>query len=165
MSRITKEISKQVALKLLEKKKESLIFFKKKLDDYFTLLVESKTPKDVLSVFENNRNYFKTQDNFYVKYNGSNYCFLDTNRLLPCDRNKCFEFTQKEIEKLLALKQRYDDASEEYSSSLLKIEIALINLKTYNNVFKELPEAYPFLPQKMSDKLAVNIQDIRELLK
>jgi len=165
MSRITEEIAKEIAEKLTEKKKEEIkkteLELRSKLEDFIYL----KLPKDVVDLFKKQPNYFNTKSCFRVSGFGLNYEYLYTNNEVPYVNNNSFEPSEEQAKILLKLNNKVTDLKKKKSELFRNIENVLYSLRTYTKVIAEFPEAEPFLPKTITNKLSLNVSDIRQQLK
>jgi len=164
MSRITKEIAREVAEKLTVKTLKQIqnLDLKQKhlLQDYLIELI----PKDVMAVFVTRSNYFKTNSSFRICGNGFDYRYLNTLKPIPFGSDS-FEPTIEQAKELNKILNEKDALKIKYQKLTKDIENLLYSLRTYAKVNIEFPEATPYLPVSLNNKLMVNISDIRNELK
>lgn len=164
MSRITKEIASHVAIKLLESKKKEIDECSLKLSQTLESYVLKRIPKKLLEYNKEFPEYTKKRSNFQLHGNGFNYCYISTTKEFPAI-TQCFNPTAEEAKTLLELKNKKENLNENYNQLKTKIENALYSLRTYAKVAVEFPEAVDFLPKSITDKVALNIIDIRKQIK
>jgi hypothetical protein len=164
MSRITKEIAREVAEKLTAKKLKEIQNLDLKQKTILHEFITEKIPKDVMSVYLVRPNYFKTYSSFSVCGNGFDYKHLSTLNYLPFFGGS-FEPSQEQAKKLNEVLNEKDNLKVKYFKLVKEIETLLYSLRTYSKVNLEFPEATPFLPENICNKLMVNISDIRSELK
>ncbi len=163
MTRITKEIAQEVAVRMTEKKKNEIESLHKKLKDTVHKYVEKQIPKDVLSCFKKNKGYFHTRTSFQFIGNEFNYESYSCNSELPYSKYQMAPDVEA-AKAILQIKHEMDKKNTERNSLKNEIEVALYNLKTYNAVEAEFPEAFKLLPKRITQALTVNIKSIREKL-
>jgi len=163
MTRITKEIAQEVATRMTEKKKMEIDVLDKKLKDCVHKYVLKQIPKSVLACFKNNKGYFNTRSSFQFVGNGFNFESYYVNSDLPYNKYQLSPDVET-AKAILQIKHEKDKKNVERNSLRSEIEIALYNLKTYNAVEKEFPEAFKLLPKRITQALTINIKSIREKL-
>lgn len=165
MSRITKEIAKEVAIKMTSKKYEVIKPLQNELSSNLETFVKRRIPKVVLELYSKYPKYFEATSSFRMVGNGFNHGYLHTKKNVPFGSNDVFEPTAEEAKILLKLVNEITDLLQEKKDLIREVEITLYNLRTYVKINSEFPEATPFLPKNISNKLIVNINDIRNKLK
>ena len=162
MSRITKQIALTVANQLVLPKRQELKTEENKLSEIVTEVYRAKIPIDILMLFETKRKYFKTKNYLKINGNGFNFTPFSMVGLLP-DNNDiyCSEFSVKECDKIHRQFNIVEDCKKEIDKLRFDIQTAIFNLRTYNNVEKEFPEAFKLLPIRQTTALVVNLKDIR----
>lgn len=165
MSRITKEIAKEVALSLTKLKKEEISKLNEKISSRLEDIILSKIPDEVKKCFSKNKKFFNTRSGFQLSGNGFDYQHFNTINSIPYGNNSSYTPTELEANELLPMINKVQDLKVNYNKLLLEVESLLYNLRTYSKVVIEFPEAEPFLPKTMSNKLMININDIRDKLK
>jgi len=166
MSRISNDLAGQIAVKLTEK---SRIAVKKLHEEYqaiATELYEDQIPNEVKEVFKKHPDWFYTRQSLYFTGQGFNYERVIPTRHIICNNgtDAHLKLTGAIASKLMTAKRKWEKAEKEYK--LLKDESkqALLTLKTFNNIRKELPEAAPMLPPPMSNALVVNFNSLKSRL-
>lgn len=165
MSRITKEIAKEVAQKLTEKKREQIKKTDLELRSKLESMIYKRLPKDVVELFKKHPKYFNTKSCFRVSGNGLNYEYLYTNNEIPYTENSSFDPSPEEAKELIKLNNKVTDLKNKKNELFREIENLLYSLRTYSKVIAEFPEAEPFLPKTITNKLTINVSDIRQQLK
>jgi hypothetical protein len=74
------------------------------------------------------------------------------------------ELSDAEAKKAKELQNHYEKLKDDYKALFKETETALINLRTFKNVEKELPEATPYLPA-MGLTVIVDTTELRKKLK
>lgn len=164
MSRVTKEIAREVAEKLLTLKCEEVKKLDLKIKEMLEGYILKKLPKEVLELSKKYPTYLNSSNDFSVSGNGFSYQHLNTINKLPCS-NTSYEPTPEEAKDLLIVVNKKEDLRQSYFKLIRDIESLLYSLRTYNRVITEFPEAVKFLPNNVSDKLMVNVLEIRNQLK
>jgi len=162
MSRITKAIASDVAKQLVKNQRKELEDLKSKRSEFVTSLYEKIIPEDVLMVFKTNRSYINFQSSIRIVGCGFNhYNNYILTKELPYNGNY-LEVDDTDGDIIKSLDAEIDDSRNKIKELSHSIEIALFNLRTYNNVEKEFPEAFKLLPkQSVNTALAINLKDIR----
>lgn len=161
MSRITKAISEDVAKQLLSSKLEEIGVLKKELKAKGTEIKLRTIPKDVLKAYNSNKSYFRTTNSEYANGVGLDRWFSISFETLPCN-SQAIQLTDEEAEFLLILTDKISDKTKEYKNLKIQIETALFNLRTYNNVEKEFPEAFKLLPKlSVNTSLMIDVKKLR----
>lgn len=164
MSRVTKQIAESVAIELTKKNALEIKELKADLDNKFTEIYLKTVPKEVLQLFEKYPDYVETRSSMQMSGNGFQYQSLSLNKSFPA-KNHVFLPNEKDAKMLLLLVNEISDKKSEHSKLKQEVSALLFNLKTYNRVNSEFPEATPFLPKTVTSALMVNISDLREKLK
>jgi len=164
MSRITKEIASEVALKLISKKSDEIIKLDKEISEIFEVMVLSKLPRAVKETFKSNKVFFNRRKSFQISGNGFDYVYVNTTNEVPYN-NSSFVATAEESKILLPMVNKKTELEVNYRKLYREIETLLYSLRTYSKVIAEFPEAEPFLPASISNKLMLNVSDIRKQLK
>jgi hypothetical protein len=162
--RITKTIATEVAQQLIAVKNEELKHLRLQQKTFIRDIYLTQLPKDVLICFGKNPKYFRTTSAIYINGPGlpqgyKTYSIGDPLPSINGDRITVTELYSTDIEKN---EDAINTKSKEINELFDNIEAALINLRTYNNVEKEFPEAFKLLPPaSINTGLMVNIKDIR----
>jgi len=166
MSRITKEIAKQVAVKLTETKRLEIEKLNKTFKENAFKAYEKKIPKEVLICFAKHPNYFDTTTQIKMIGNGWNHEYIDITSKLPSNDSSWPkpQFDEKTAQSLLKEYDKINKLKKEFSALKAEIENALIRLGTYKRVGEQFNEAYEHLPANISQALIVNVDKIREKL-
>jgi len=165
MSRITKEIASQVAKKLTAKKLEEITNLEKEIATKFEAIYLNRLSKEIKETFKKHKNYFYTRSQFQVSGSGFDYFYVNTLNEVPYNRNSSFVATKEDADVLLPLINNKKLLKGNYDKLIIEIEALLYGLRTYSKVISEFPEAEPFLPYNLSNKLMVNVSEIRNQLK
>lgn len=163
--RITKSIAEDVAIKLTAKKREELSSIENEIRETLESFILKRLDKKIIDFHKSFPNYTNTSKSYRVSGNGFNFQYLETKNSLPCNNNNSFEPSPEEAKTLLSLINKKKDLRDKLENLQKKIEVLLYNLRTYSKVILEFPEAEPFLPNTISDKLTINVSDIRKQLK
>lgn len=162
--RITKQIAQDVASKMLVDKYKTI----NELDKELGLMVQSflvaKIPAEVHTVFAKYPDYFDSLRSYYIHGEGLNCKNVNVPQALPCTGSS-FTVTPEQAKEVVKLSNKREDLLEAYKKALREVETLLYNLRTYANVTKSFPEALPFLPAGQNTAVALNIEDVRKLLK
>lgn len=164
MSRITKLIAENVAVKLTEKQNTEIKELKAELSNKFTEIYLKIIPQEVFNVFKKHRNFFKERQSVQIAGNGFQWQSIEFNKSLPYT-NSTFTPNENDAKLLLSLLDKIEDKKSELSKLKQEITALVFNLGTYAKVNSEFPEATPFLPIIKSTALMINISDLRKKLK
>jgi hypothetical protein len=164
MSRITKTLAHQVALKLAAPILNRAEKLEKELEDLITPLYEATLPKEVLSAFKKYPKYFNNYS--YVRVSGpglKEWNSFNLSKGLPRKENSYGNLTvpQEIADKIVDLENRISSTKEEYRKHRSEIEIAVFGLRTYGKVQLEFPEAFDLLPPITTTALTVDLKSIR----
>lgn len=165
MSRITKEIASEIATKLTEKKLTEIRRIQSEQEIYLEEIYLGTISKEVKDFFKLKPNYCKNTRQLRVSGNGFNYAYLNTKNNVPCLESQSFEPTAEQGKELINFQNKIENLKIVRNKLKNEIENLLYNLRTYSKVILEFPEAEPFLPKNISNKLMININDIRSQLK
>jgi len=169
MSRITKAITEEVAIKMTVKNAEEIEVLKKELNDKAIEFHIANTPKEILEMYAKYPSYFKRATQFRLGSDFS-YKYVESSVKLPYEGDSCFNnnyinFTNKEETKLVKLHYKIIDAEKALKDLRQDIKIALYSMRTYAKVEKEFNEAFKFLPKKIITAVSVDLGSIRKKLK
>lgn len=164
MSIITKVIASEVAIKLTAKKQKEINLLRTELREEFESIYLKTIPTEVLKCFEKFPNYFESRNEISVSGNGLNWQRLFFTRKLPVNSGTYLP-NKVDAESLLKKENNIQDRNKEILKLRTEIEIALFSLRSYKRIIEQFPEAQPFLPEKISNALAINISDIQSKLK
>lgn len=168
MSRITKVIATDVAKKMSKPAMEQRKKAQDLLREAVYVIMIKRTPKILKEAFEKYPNYFTTSSCVKFAGNGFNHEILWTSEKFIKPEgsygNTIIEPTDAEAKIVKPLYEDFKKKQGDYTSLANKIEVTLNNLKTYNKVKTDFPEAFDFLPPKNSTALAIPIEDIRKQL-
>jgi len=166
--RISQTLANQIALKMVKEKRSIQSELQVKYREYFTGVAEKKVPKDVMEFFKKHSEYVKTTSSMRVDGKGFNRLDVHLTRAIPSVSPNCYyehvDLTETEAEKGKKLHQEWLKMKDNNDALEVEIETALINLRTYANVQKELPEAAIHLPEQ-GLTVIVNTADLRKKLK
>jgi len=162
MSRITKQIAEAVANQLCLPKQQEVKAQEENLSSVVTEIYRSKIPVEILQMYHDNPKWFKTLSSIKLNTLGFNYEFFGMMESLP-DNNSMYymPITPEEAEKIHQQDDLLKQLKKDYETLTKEIKIAVFNLRTYNNVEKEFPEAFKLLPTRQTTALIVNLKDIR----
>jgi hypothetical protein len=164
MSRITKDIASYVAKQLLASKTDQLKAIKKEEQAYIRSVYLKQIPESVMDCYNSNPGYFRCTGSLYINGPGlpighKTYSIGDT---LPCVTGDRITITERESNKIIKFEDTVADMQKEINELRDNIEVSLYNLRTYNNVEKEFPEAFEHLPAAPANTaLAINVKDLR----
>lgn len=165
MSRITKQIAGVVANALCESRKSELKQLQSDQIQFLSTIYEASIPTVVKDAFKKYKGFLNSSTSIRVQGEGisDGYAFYQLTSQMPicnsCDR---FKLDSNQAAVFVDFLNKIHDKKKEVSLLKTEIEAALFNLRTYNNVKKEFPEAFKLLPaSRINTGLMVNIKDIR----
>ena len=161
---VTKQIAREVAIKLLKPKQDELKAIKDKLGIEAYKIIKSKIPHKVLLGFDYNKEYFKHSRNIQVRGYGFNFEWIEILYVLPYQNTAATELNQDEANILMPLWNQKNDKLEEIENLRTDLENAILTLRTYARIKEQLPEAYELLPDKTSTAISINLESIKTRL-
>jgi hypothetical protein len=168
MSRISQEMASTVAYKLTEKSKSVAdklhIEYRKSVSEFY----KSTLPKAVLAFFKTEHcEYVETTNSVILDGHGFSDEYVSLIGALPSENGSTprMPFDTNDGAKFIAAKRKWEKANKEYKALKDETKQALLALKTFNNIRKELPEAAQYLPPPMSNALVVNFDSLHKRLK
>jgi hypothetical protein len=164
MSNITKQISSDIAEALSKFKKEEYNKARLRTQIVFTEMVLQELPPTVKDTFAKFPGYFAARKSRQLHGNGCSYQYIDTTTVLPCS-NSTFSPTPEQAKVLLSHLAKEQTAKKAWEDLHREIENTLSSLKTYKRISDYFPEAIPYLPEKTSTALSLNIDSLRQKLK
>lgn len=160
--RITKQIAEDVARQLCAEKQSEIKALKAQLKATVTSHYEAILPKDVLAFFKKYPSFVSTDSSVRIYGSGIDYRYFNFTQPMPSGDNCKLEIDDISANYLTGLLNTIQDQEKSYNQLLKEIQLALINLRTYNNVREQFPEAGKILPiQQTSTAVMVNVADIR----
>lgn len=166
MSRISNDLAGQIAQKLTEKSRLAAEKLHVEYRELVTVFYESQTPDAVKKCFKDNYEWFSTRSSVNLDGHGFRWNQVSTTRPIICnnDSSANLKLTAKIADQITASKRKWEKAKEKYENLKTEAKQALLTLKTFNNIRKELPEAAPMLPPPMSNALVVNFSSLKKQL-
>lgn len=162
MSRITKQLAEQVAIKLTEDKKANIKLLKDKLKTIATEHYLKTIPKEVKDFYKKHPKYTKQTSYVNLVGAGLEYNHTDIDNSPHNGNSNQVKVTNEEANIVVDVQRLIEDAQKEYRDLVSEIEIALLGLRTFKNVQEKFPEAYEFLPEiSYNTSLAINLKDVR----
>lgn len=167
--RITKKLAEDVAVSLLQKKKEEIKNLRNELSEYAYDLAASTIPDEVKEFDKKFPEYVSKETHIsfsekWFEYQWKNFYFPE-GKSLPL-KSEYLEVEREVLKQIEAKQDHISKLENEYRQARREVENAIFNLRTVANVKKELPEAIPFLPEPgQTTALTVRIDKVRELLK
>lgn len=166
--RISQALASQIASKMVQSKRTVQSELQKEYREYFTTVAEKKVPKDVMDFFKKHSEYVKTTSSMRVDGKGISRLDISLTRAIPSVSPNCYyehiDLSEAEATKGKKLHQDWVKMKENTDTLESEIETALINLRTYANIQKELPEASQYLPEQ-GLTVIVNTTELRKKLK
>lgn len=164
MSRITKEIARNVAIELTKVKKEQLKKIQLQLKDIVSEIYKQQLPEEVVSLFKKYPKYFQTAISTRINSPGFQWEFF--NIIEMPQKTTAFTVNDTQGKKIISLDDTIRSKRKDLEKLVSNIEATLFNLRTYKNVEKEFKEAFILLPEiNINTALSININDLRIQLK
>jgi len=167
MSRITKQIAEDVAIKLLAKKYSEIKTLKEELSDKVKAAYDKTIPEDVVELSIKYPSFFEFRSYVRINGNGWNWQNIDLSTRVISKTNNSAVF-EPEVELANGLKKLHNkitDKETEVRNLRSETENTLYSLRTYAKVSEVFPEAVVFLPKHENTSLIVNVNELREKLK
>jgi hypothetical protein len=165
MSRISKDLAEQIAFKLTEKSREAVEKLHIEFREQATALWESIVPPAVQECFKAHPDWFETRSAIKLNEHGFRFDYITTTRpIIERGASNILTLTRKTADPLFRAKTKWEKEKKKYEDLKDESMSALLALKTYNNIRKELPEAAPYLPPPMSNALVVNFDSLKKKL-
>jgi len=163
--RITKEIAANVAKQLVSSKKEEIKSLKSQQSEFITTIYEASLSELIKQAFKKHKGFLYTTTSIRLIGSGLpvGYKSYQLTKVLPqCNSCGQFPMNDEQADVIINFSNKIEDLEKSTHELQNNIEAALFNLRTYNNVEKEFPEAFKLLPaSKVNTGLMVNIKDIR----
>jgi len=166
MSVISKDLAGRIATKLTENSRIHSEKLKSDYEEMVTAVYEDLIPQEIKQAFKKYPEWIQTDSSVVLNSHGFNWERLSMKKQLPeCDdfRNG-ITLTAKIADKLVNAKRKWENGKKKYKELLEETKQALLALKTYNNIRKEMPLAASMLPPPMSNALVVNFDSLKKRL-
>jgi len=166
MSRISNDLAGQISLKLTEKSRLAVQQLHVSYRELVTKTYEDQTPSEVKALLELHPEWCHTRTSVTLEGMGFRWVRVSTTRPVVANtQGDChMKMTAKIVEKLTNAKRKLDKSEADYNALCDETKQALLTLKTFNNIRKELPEAAPLLPPPLSNSLIVNFDSLHKKL-
>lgn len=166
MSRISKELAKQVSIKLTEKSRMAADELHTVYREIATSMYEDQTPKEVKDCFKKNAEWFYTRSSISLDGHGFRWESISATRPVICNNNQnaTLELNSKNSTVLINAKRKWEKAKDEYKKLQKETETAIINLGTHARIKENFPLAEPMLPPPMSNALVCNFDSLTKRL-
>jgi len=164
MSRITKELAKQVAIKLTEQSRLAVEVIKKEYQQLVTDIYISTTPKEIKEAFKKHPEWFYTRGQVILDGHGFRWERVPTTQhvIANAGTEADLKMTSVFADKIMKSKRKYDKSKEEYEKLKTETENALITLRTYRQIIENIPAAEKFMPPPISNALVVNFDNLNK---
>lgn len=151
MSRITKAIAEEVAIKLLAKRREKNEKRYEEISDIITAIQEAKVPIPIMVAFSNPKTkaYIENHNQVYLTGPGLNNDPIRLSRDVPDPGGRYSPTIQLEGSTALLVSKKLEvwKSNKDKNNELCeKAEATLLSLRTYKRVQDLFPEAAKFLP-------------------
>ena len=166
MSVISKDLARQISVKLTEKSRLAADALHTEYREMVTFLYEEFTPKEVKDCFKKNADWFYTRSSVSFNGHGFQWESVTTTRPVICNsqNNANLEITAKSASLLTTLKRKWQKAKDEHKQLQRETETALLNLGTHARIKENFPLAAPMLPPPMSNALVCNFDNLTKRL-
>lgn len=164
-TRITKAIAEAVAKQLVQSKQAEIKQIQDNEADFISGFYEASLSQLVKDGFKKHKGFFHTSSSIRLSGSGltQGYRYYALNKNYPvCNSCPVFPVSDEQANTIIEFETQIEEKTKSMRELFNNIEAALINLRTYNNIEKEFPEAFALLPkQAVNTALAINIKDIR----
>jgi len=167
MSVISQDLANKISVKLTEKSRQAAEKLHVEYRELATQFYEEQTPKEVKDCLKKHPDWFYTRSSMILNEHGFNWEYVTSTRPVICNSNtECYLKLNSKISKQLTeAKRKWEKAKGSYEKLQIEAKQALLALKTYNNIRKELPEASSMLPPPISNALVVDFSSLKRKLK
>lgn len=166
MSRISKDLANQIAIKLTEKSRIAAEQLHKEYRELATEIYEEQTPKEIKDIFKKYPEWFYTRN--CISFNGHGFRWenVSTTRPVICNSGSSanLDITAKMATALQASKRKWEKLNEDHKQLQRETETALLNLGTHARIKENFPLAAPMLPPPMSNALVCNFDSLTKRL-
>jgi len=165
MSRISNELASQIAFKLTEKSRLISEQHHVEYRELATCLYEESTPALVKEMLDKYPDWVDTGNSIRLNGHGFNYEYISPTRpVVSNSTQNLLILTSKTADKLTSARRVWEKSKDKYKQLKDETKQALLALRTFNNIRKELPEAAPMLPPPMSNALVCNFKSLNNRL-
>lgn len=166
MSRISQDLARQIAHKLVKKSDEVVTLLRKEYEEMVLVGYQNQTPAEVKKCFKSHPEWFYTKNTVKLHGHGFNWEWVNTGEYVICNKgSECFlELTDALATRLSKAKSKWEKAKNERDKLIKETEHALINLRTYKNIREAMPAAAPFLPPPITNAIMVNVDSLNKKL-
>lgn len=166
MATLTKVEAIEVAKQMLSKHKERLVDAERLFKETFSEHYLATLPVGVLQLFHQGSNYLNKSCQLTINGDGWNFERVTLDRDVPrLNSNTAISFDSQVSLKLRKMCDDVGDQRKQYVETKDAIIVALNTLRTYKKIGESLPEAIPFLPNKTTTALALNLDELRNKIK
>lgn len=167
MSRISNDLAGQIAFKLTEKSRKYSEKLHLDFREIVTKSYEDVIPNAVKELFKNHPEWVDAGKCIKLVGHGFRYEQISPTRQVITHENdnNLFEISSKSVDKINTAYRKWVKSKEKYTELKGEVKQALLNLKTFNNIRKELPAAAEFLPPPMSNALVCNFDSLNKKIK
>lgn len=170
MSRISNELASQIAFKMTEKSRIATDTLHVQFREIVTTIYESQTPEEVVNCFKKHPDWLPTSGGIKLNGHGFNWEYVSgtrhiiNNNSINSSSSGVLKMTDKNSKQIMDAKRKWEKAKEKYELLKSESKQALLALKTFNNIRKELPQAATMLPPPMSNALICNFTSLKSKL-
>lgn len=161
---ITKALANEIANKLVVNKTTEIKSLTEDIREKFEAMYISTIPSRVMDLFNAHPSYVRTRSSFQLSGNGMNYEYMNTRREVPCISGT-FCPTSEQARVLIRLKDNINNKKDERDLLVKELEATIYGLRTYKRVEDNFPEAFELLPKIISNKLMIDLTDLRNKIK
>lgn len=163
---ISKDLASQIAYKLTEKTKIVCDNLHLQYKNLVLEFYEKQTPKEIKELRLKYPDWLYTTRRISFSGHGFRYeeVVAVSSVVTNSHQNAILELTSAIADKIIKSKRKYEKAKEQYEQLKSETNQALLTLKTFSNIRKELPQAIPFLPPPISNSLVINLDPLKTKL-
>jgi len=137
MSRISKELSKDIAKKLLEKNLEIMKKKRSKFEEAVTKVYKKSIPKEVVDISKRGKDYIQYSSMLSVDYSLGWSSVRMTEELPRQNGHRSFTPKGSDKERLVRLYDEWNNEKIDCKKTYEEVKNAIYSLKTYSRIAKE----------------------------
>lgn len=167
MSRISQDLASQIAYKLTSKSRAAAEVLRKEYRDLVLQFYLEETPNAIKKTFELFPEWFSTRRTVALTGHGFRYEKVNVDIPVICNAGSGdahLTLTDDIANKITKAKMKWEKADAECNDLKKEVETAMINLRTFQRIRENIPEAARFLPPPMSNALVVNVDSLNKKL-
>jgi hypothetical protein len=162
--RISKDLARQIALKLTQKSRDKRDKLKAAWEEAVTISYIQQIPEKVIKLQSLYPEWFKISGNIILEGHGFSWTNVNaTEHVIKGKSDNCFlKLDAKLAGQLKALQNAYQDAKQAETNLFEEIETAILGLGTSKKVADHFPDAAKYLPPDGARSMAL-IPDLSKL--